>query len=80
MIVAAVAPITTPEVDWLAIAPEVALAGAAVARGAVRALLRRRPAATPVALALTAVGVVTAGAMLLCAVERRPRTTARSPR
>jgi NADH-quinone oxidoreductase subunit N len=60
----AVAPITPPSVDWLAIAPELALAGAAVLVVLAKALLRRRPAVTPVTYAIAAVGVITAGAML----------------
>ena len=43
MILAAVTPsIATPSVDWLAIAPELALGGAAVLIVLSRALLRRR--------------------------------------
>ena len=62
--IAAIAPITTPSVDWLAIAPELALGGAAVLVVLSRALLRRRSMATPVAYLLAAVGIVTTGAML----------------
>ena len=47
---AAVSPITPPSVDWLAIAPELALGGAAVLVVLAKALLRRRPAVTPVTL------------------------------
>jgi NADH-quinone oxidoreductase subunit N len=59
-----VAPITPPSVDWLAIAPELALAGAAVFIVLAKALLRRRAAATPVTYLIAAVGIITAGAML----------------
>ncbi len=62
---AAVGPITPPEVDWLAIAPVIALAGAGVLVVLAKAILRRHAAATPVALLITALGVVTAGAMLI---------------
>ena len=61
---AAVGPITPPEVDWLAIAPVIALAGAGVLVVLAKAILRRHAAATPVSLLITAVGVVTSGAML----------------
>jgi NADH-quinone oxidoreductase subunit N len=64
-VIAAIAPITTPSIDWLAIAPELALGGAAVLVVLARALLRHRSAATPVAYVLAAVGIVTTGAMLL---------------
>ncbi len=60
---AAVSPITPPSVDWLAIAPELALGGAAVLVVLAKALLRRRPAVTPVTYAIAAIGVLTAGAM-----------------
>jgi NADH-quinone oxidoreductase subunit N len=61
---AAVSPITPPSVDWLAIAPELALGGAAVLIVLAKALLRRRPAVAPVTYALAAIGVITCGAML----------------
>jgi NADH-quinone oxidoreductase subunit N len=61
---AALSPITPPSVDWLAIAPELALAGAAVLVVLAKALLRRRPAVTPVTYVIAAVGVITCGAML----------------
>jgi NADH-quinone oxidoreductase subunit N len=63
-VIAALDPITTPSVDWLAIAPELALGGAAVFIVLARAMLRRRPEATVVAYLLAAVGVITSGAML----------------
>ncbi|MET0626876.1 MAG: NADH-quinone oxidoreductase subunit N [Acidimicrobiia bacterium] len=55
---------TTPSVDWLAIAPELALGGAAVLVVLMRAILRQHKAAMPVALVVTAIGILTAGAML----------------
>ena len=61
---AAVAPITPPSVDWLAIAPELALGGAAVLVVLAKALLRRRPVATPVSYVIAAIGIITCGAML----------------
>jgi NADH-quinone oxidoreductase subunit N len=61
----AVAPIKTPSVDWLAIAPELALGGAAVLIVLAKALLRRRPSAVPFAYALAAGGVIAAGAALV---------------
>jgi len=60
---AAVSPITPPSVDWLAIAPELALGGAAVLIVLAKALLRRRPAVTPVTCVIAAIGIITAGAM-----------------
>ena len=62
--------IATPHVYWLAIAPEIALGAAAVLIVLSRALLRRRAAATPVAYALAAAGVITAGAMLFWQWQR----------
>ena len=44
--IAVVSDIATPHVDWLAIAPELALGGAAVLIVLLRALIRRRPGAT----------------------------------
>jgi NADH-quinone oxidoreductase subunit N len=61
----AIAPIQPPSVDWLAIAPELALAGAAVFIVLAKALLRRRSAVTPVTYLIAAIGIVTAGAMFL---------------
>jgi NADH-quinone oxidoreductase subunit N len=61
---AAAVPITPPSVDWLAIAPEVALGATAVLVVLAKALLRRRPAVTPVTYLLAAVGIVTTAAML----------------
>jgi len=64
MIGAAANSIPTPEVNWLAIAPELALGGAAVLIVLFRALLRHRAAATPVTYVLAAGGVIAAGATL----------------
>jgi len=66
----AVTAISTPHVYWLAIAPELALGAAAVLIVLSRALLRRRAAATPVAYALAAAGVITAGVMLFWQWQR----------
>jgi NADH-quinone oxidoreductase subunit N len=62
--VIATAPVQTPSVNWLAIAPEVALAGAAVLIVLLRAMIRRRPGATSTALVLAGVGVLAAGGTL----------------
>jgi NADH-quinone oxidoreductase subunit N len=59
-----VQPISTPPVDWLAIAPELALAGAAVLIVLARALLRRRPGSTVIAFALSVGGLLAAGGTL----------------
>jgi NADH-quinone oxidoreductase subunit N len=56
--------ITTPSVDWLAIAPELALGGAAVLIVLAKAILRGHRLATPVALAVTALGLLATGAVL----------------
>jgi NADH-quinone oxidoreductase subunit N len=63
-VLAAGAPITAPSVDWLAIAPELTLGGAAVLIVLLRAILRQRRAAMPAAIAVTVVGVLATGAML----------------
>jgi NADH-quinone oxidoreductase subunit N len=63
-VIAVTAPITAPPVDWLAIAPELALAGAAVLIVLLRAMIRRRPGATLAGFGVAAAGVLTAGAML----------------
>ena len=77
---AAVSPITPPSVDWLAIAPELALGGAAVLIVLAKALLRRRPAATPVTYAIAAIGVITVRRHVLLAVAGREATTRPSSR
>jgi NADH-quinone oxidoreductase subunit N len=56
---------STPSVDWLAIAPELALGGAAVLIVASRALLRQRASAMPVALVISFLGIAAAGATLV---------------
>ena len=63
--IAAIAPITTPSVNWLAIAPEVTIGITAVLVVLARALLRRRPEVTPVAYAITAIGIITAAVLLV---------------
>jgi NADH-quinone oxidoreductase subunit N len=71
VILAAAAPtIAPPHIYWLAIAPELALGGAAVLIVLSRALLRRRAAATAVGYALAAAGVITAGVMLFWQWQR----------
>ena len=55
----------TPSVDWLAIAPELALGGAAVLVVLLRAVLRQHRSAMPVALVVTGIGILTAAAMLV---------------
>jgi len=64
-VIAAIAPITTPSVNWLAIAPEVALGLTAVLVVLSRALLRRRPEAAVVAYAITAIGIITTAVLLV---------------
>jgi NADH-quinone oxidoreductase subunit N len=62
-LLAAVAPIETPTVDWLAIGPELALAGAGIAIVLTRALMRGRPQTMPVCLVLAFSGLAAAGAV-----------------
>ncbi len=62
--IAVVNDIVTPHVDWLAIAPELSLAGAAVLIVLLRALIRRRPGVTMVAFVVAAAGVLAAGGTL----------------
>jgi NADH-quinone oxidoreductase subunit N len=64
VITLAVSSIARPDVNWLAIAPELALAGAAVLIVLSRALLRRRRIATPVTYVLATLGVLAAGGTL----------------
>ncbi len=56
----AITPITTPSVDWLGLAPIIALGGAAVAIVMARALLRRRTIITAVCLAIGLLGIALA--------------------
>ncbi len=56
--------IVTPHVDWLAIAPVLALAGGGVLIVLLRALLRRRRAAEPVSLVTAFVAALTAAGLL----------------
>jgi NADH-quinone oxidoreductase subunit N len=62
-LLAAVAPIETPTVDWLAIGPELALVGAGIAIVLTRALMRGRPQTMPVCLVLAFSGLAAAGAV-----------------
>ena len=56
--------LVTPNVDWLAIAPVISLAGAGVLIVLIRALLRRNPLANPVTLAVAFLGTLSAGGTL----------------
>ncbi len=64
MIAVQVNSIQVPTVNWLAIAPEIALAAGAVLVVLSRALLRRRRIATPTAYGAAAAGLLAAGGML----------------
>jgi len=57
--------IRTPTVDWLAVGPEIALAGAAVAIVLLRSLVRRGKWVYPASLVLAFSGVIAAGALLV---------------
>jgi len=56
--------IVTPDVDWLALAPVLSLAGAGVLIVLLRAMLRRRAVADPVALVVAFLGTLSAGGTL----------------
>jgi len=66
----AAARIATPGIDWLSIAPVAILGFTAVAIVLSRALIRKRPAAYPAAMAITVVGLVLAGISLLAQWHR----------
>jgi NADH-quinone oxidoreductase subunit N len=57
--------IQTPAVDWLAVSPEIALAGAAVAIVLLRSVVRRGRWVYPVSLVLAFSGLTAAGALLV---------------
>ena len=57
--------ISTPSVDWLAISPEIALTGAAVAIIMLRSVVRRASWVYPVSLTLSFSGVTAAAALLV---------------
>ncbi len=57
--------IQTPVVDWLAVSPEIALAGAAVAIVLLRSVVRRGRWVYPVSLVLAFSGLTAAGALLV---------------
>ncbi len=61
----AAAKLATPTVNWLAIAPELALAGAAVLIVLLRALVRRSRLVYPAALCIAFAGVLVAGGLLV---------------
>jgi NADH-quinone oxidoreductase subunit N len=56
--------ISTPDVNWLAVAPELCVAGAGVLIVLMRALVRRRPIATPLSFIIAFAGLFAAGAIL----------------
>jgi NADH-quinone oxidoreductase subunit N len=60
-----VPPIRTPGADWLALSPEIALAGAAVAIVLLRSVVRRAPWVYPASLAIAFSGAAAAGALLV---------------
>jgi NADH-quinone oxidoreductase subunit N len=62
-ITGALEPIQTPDIDWLAIAPEIALAAAGVLIVLVRALLRGRPQTMPICLVVAFGGLIAAAAV-----------------
>jgi NADH-quinone oxidoreductase subunit N len=62
---ARVPPIRTPSIDWLALSPEIALAGAAIAIVLLRSLVRRGAWVYPVSLVLSFSGATAAGALLV---------------
>ena len=64
-LLAQVAPIQTPSIDWLAIGPELALVGAAVAIVLQRSIMRRRGPVSEVSLFIAIAGMVAAAALLV---------------
>jgi len=66
----AAARITTPGVDWLSIAPVAILGLTAVVIVLARSLIRKRPAAYPVAMAITVLGLGLAALALLAQWRR----------
>ena len=62
--IGAVAPIVTPKVDWLAVAPEVALGAAGVLIVLTKALMRRRRGVFAASIVLAFLGVLTAGGFI----------------
>jgi NADH-quinone oxidoreductase subunit N len=62
---ASVPPIRTPTVDWLAVSPEIALTGAAIAIVLLRSLVRRAAWVYPASLAIAFSGAMAAGALLV---------------
>jgi NADH-quinone oxidoreductase subunit N len=65
VIAVSVAPISTPHIEWLAIAPELALVGAALAVILARSIIRGRGPAYEVALGLTGCGLAGAAATIV---------------
>ncbi|MBV8951070.1 MAG: hypothetical protein JOZ99_09360, partial [Actinobacteria bacterium] len=63
-VILAVTQVVTPKIDWLAVAPEIALGGAGVLIVLAKALMRRRPGVFPVSLALAVVGLMASGAFI----------------
>jgi NADH-quinone oxidoreductase subunit N len=61
----ALEPIQAPDIDWLAIAPAIALGAAGVFIVLVRALLRGRPQTMPICLVIAFSGLTAAGAVQL---------------
>jgi NADH-quinone oxidoreductase subunit N len=61
MLAAAVTPIKVPSVDWFAIAPEIALFGAALVIVLLRSLVRHNPRVHALSLWIALLGVVTSG-------------------
>jgi NADH-quinone oxidoreductase subunit N len=62
-VTAALEPIQTPDIDWLAIAPEIALAAAGILIVLARALLRGRPQTMPICLVIAFGGLAAAAAV-----------------
>jgi len=62
-LIGAIEPIQTPDIDWLAIAPVIALAASGILIVLVRALLRGRSLTMPVCLVIAFSGLTAAGAV-----------------
>jgi NADH-quinone oxidoreductase subunit N len=63
-VIGAVAPIVTPRIDWLAVAPEIAVGAAGVLIVLIKALMRRRPGVFAVSIVIAFLGVLAAGGLI----------------
>jgi NADH-quinone oxidoreductase subunit N len=62
-VLAELAPIRAPEIDWLAVSPAIAMGAAGIVIVLVRALLRGRPQTMPICIVIAFSGLIAAGAV-----------------